>query len=112
MKLDEKGIVSLVKNDFTPLEESKEGYLKGGFGSVILTETSLMGVSNNCKCGGNNCKWCNGGKDNCDCPNDNCEKPKGGGDNCNCGTTLPPTTPGITAPTTTPTTNMLAGFGF
>lgn len=35
MKIDgKKGIVSLVKNDFTPLEESKEGVLKGGFGSV------------------------------------------------------------------------------
>lgn len=112
MKLDEKkGIVSLVKNDFTPLEESKEGYLKGGFGAVIQMATSSARVRDNCTCDGDNNCQCDRGRDNCNCANGgSCNANR---NNCDCNaTTLPPTTPGITAPTTTPTTNMLAGFGF
>lgn len=108
MKLDEKGIISLVKNDFTPLEESKEGNLKGGFGSVTQTTGPTVLYANNCRCNGN--------KNNCDCPNESWV-PEKDGNNCKCGTTAPPTpTPPPTTPGTGPipptSTHMLTGFGF
>lgn len=64
MKLN-KQISELVQTDFAPVEETKEGFLRGGFGE-ITTFIYSDGVENNCRCNGNNC-LCNGGKDNCDC---------------------------------------------
>lgn len=104
MKIDEKkAIVSLVKNDFTPLEESKEGLLKGGFGSIIPPGAGPKPFSlDNCPCRGNNCP----------CPNSGCIlDPKG--NNCYCGTTT--TTPPKPITTTlppAPTAINLMGFGF
>ena len=122
LKLNKKEVISLVKNDFIPLEESKEGMLKGGFGSVIVQSESLSATAtNNCMCDGNNC-LCNNGKDNCNCPNGGCNVPKGG-NNCNCNTTTPSSTPSISTdpvsptdptPSTTPdpTFPTLTGIGF
>ncbi|MCC8147246.1 MAG: hypothetical protein LIO93_12615 [Bacteroidales bacterium] len=86
LKINEKEIASLVKNDFVPLEESKEGSLKGGFGSIIQAGNISLRASNNCKCNGNNCK-CSSGKDNCDCPNGSCNVDNPKGNNCNCSST-------------------------
>lgn len=110
MKIDEKkGIVSLVKNDFTPLEESKEGLLKGGFGSVIPPGAGPTPFSlDNCRC--------NSDLDNCYCPNSGCTVGSNRrcptrqiGNNCLCGTT---TTPPITTPAPGPTFTHMMGFGF
>lgn len=107
MKIDEKkGIVSLVKNDFTPLEESKEGLLKGGFGSVIPPGEGPTPFSlDNCRC--------NKGRDNCPCPNSGCAGGGGKGNNCYCGTTTtPPPKPITTTPPPAPTAINLMGFEF
>lgn len=104
-KNKEKEIASLVKNDFIPLEESKEGSLKGGFGSIILTGEMSVSASNNCKCEGNNCR-CDGGKNNCDCPNGGCSVPSKG-NNCNCST------PSTSTSTSTSASSFLnLGFSF
>lgn len=80
----EKSISELVKTNYVPVEESKEGLLRGGFGE-IFTESNDVRVLNNCTCNGNNC-LCKGGKDNCNCPNGTCNAPR---DNCICGTSTP-----------------------
>lgn len=77
MKLN-KQISELVQTDFVPVEETKEGLLRGGFGEILAEKDSTR-VRNNCACNGNNC----------DCPNGKCEV---SGDNCNCGTTTTTTT--------------------
>lgn len=99
MKIDEKkAIVSLVKNDFTPLEESKEGLLKGGFGSVIPPGAGPTPFSlDNCPC--------RDGRNNCPCPNSGCVLDHPKGNNCYCGTTTTP------PPPVTTSTGMM-GFGF
>ena len=61
----EKSISELVQTNYVPVEESKEGLLRGGFGEITTCIYSDE-VVNNCQCNGNNCP-CNGGKDNCDC---------------------------------------------
>lgn len=80
MKLN-KSISELVHTDFVPVEETKEGLLRGGFGEIFAENDSTR-VLNNCECDGNNC-MCNDGKDNCSCPN-KCGNPE---NNCKCGTT-------------------------
>lgn len=109
MKIDEKkGIVSLVKNDFTPLEESKEGLLKGGFGSVIPPGSGPTPFSmDNCSCNGNNCHCPDSG---CLVSNASC-RPSRRGNNCLCGTTRPPVTTTPPPPPVITSTSMM-GFGF
>ena len=78
-------ISELVQTDFVPVEETKEGLLRGGFGEVSAGGDSVD-IANNCQCNGNNCS-CN--KDNCPCPDGGCEVK---GNNCDCGTTTTTTT--------------------
>lgn len=85
MKLN-KSISELVQTDFVPVEETKEGLLRGGFGEILAGSDSTR-VLNNCQCNGNNCPC----KDAC--PTE--------GDNCSCGTT-----------TTTSTTKKSSGIQF
>lgn len=65
MKEKKKSLKTLLEGDFRPLEESKEGKLKGGFG--------LLRKNGNC---GENCD-CTTNVD-CSCENKNCGK------NCKC----------------------------
>lgn len=53
MKLN-KQISELVQTDFVPVEETKEGLLRGGFGEVESADSAEL-VVNNCDCKGNNC---------------------------------------------------------
>lgn len=97
----EKSISELVKTNYVPVEESKEGLLRGGFGEIsegTKADGGYIAGLDNCQCGGNNCNCLNGCHsetgNNCDCPG----KIAKNGNNCNCGvtsstTTLPP--PGI-----------------
>lgn len=71
---------SLLQEDFMPLEESKEGMLRGGF-------AALYTLANNCDCDSiaNDCA-CN--KNSCNKPlsdlNKNCPCHSGDADNCDC----------------------------
>lgn len=93
VKLNKKEVISLVNNDFIPLEESKEGLLKGGFGSVIQSATPLVTTIDNCPCN----------KDNCDCPDGGCWLPYKDSNNCSCGVTTPTSTPSIPTGPISPT---------
>lgn len=94
-----KQLKLLIKSQsFVPLEESKEGLLKGGFS--LLSEGVAV---DNCNCGTlpNNCS-CNG--DNCACPptiQNNCtcgdKHDNGLADNCDCYRSAAP------SPTAAPT---------
>ena len=53
MKLT-KTISELARTNFVPVEETKEGLLRGGFGE-ILAESESLRIQNNCSCSGNNC---------------------------------------------------------
>lgn len=67
----------LTGEGFTPLEESKEGVLRGGFAAIatILNNCNCNTIPNDCKCNGNSCNQpastlnpnCACGVDNCDC---------------------------------------------
>ena len=84
MKLN-KQISELVQTDFVPVEETKEGLLRGGFGE-ISAGGDPVDIANNCECNGNDCACY---KNNCDCPDGKC---KVKGNNCDCGTTTTTTT--------------------
>lgn len=98
----------LAKQGFVPLEETKEGLLRGGFAALAAK------VGNNCDCETltNNCK-CNG--NNCSCPPssppNNCEC---NGNNCNCYKTeaVPTAAPTTLAPPKQPAPGMGFVFGF
>lgn len=74
----------LLKEGFVPLEESREGTLKGGFASLasVSNNCNCKSIPNDCKCNGNSCNkpWselntncpCNSGIDNCECLNYAC----------------------------------------
>lgn len=111
MKNLKKTLSSLVESDFVPLEESKEGLLLGGFGSLADNPLYPQPGLNNCQCAGNNCDCLKQNQkveesNNCSC---SVVSPDPYGDNCNCGevtTTSPP------PPPTTTTKAPEVGFGF
>ena len=86
-KLKEKSLKSLLAADFTPLTQTAEGELRGGFAglSALLNNCDCYMLANDCKCNGNNCS-CPANPDdfsnNCMCD------PDGGGsgpvNNCVC----------------------------
>lgn len=98
----------LAQQGFVPLEETKEGLLRGGFAALATT------VGNNCDCDilTNNCK-CRG--NNCSCPPssppNNCAC---GGNNCNCYSTVavPTAAPTTLAPPKHPAPGIGFVFGF
>jgi len=68
-----KKLSDVVATNFTILDETQEGLLRGGFGEILPDSTFTPNTANNCKCS----------EDNCNCH----IKCKCSGDNCNCGTT-------------------------
>ena len=76
MKQRKKSLKLLLSSDFRPLEESKEGKLRGGFAAIVAS------TGNNCMCNGNNCD-CN---TSCNPPN-NCMCD---GNNCSCSSSSSP----------------------
>ena len=69
MKKIKKEMSSLVRSNFTPLVETKEGLLLGGFGEVFQSASIGLRTANNCSCDGNNCNCANGG---CEVTGNNC----------------------------------------
>lgn len=66
----------LIKDGFTPLEESKEGVLKGGFAAIASTSNNCNcdDIPNDCKCNGNSCnKPTSELNSNCACNGNNCD---------------------------------------
>lgn len=65
----------LLKEGFVPLEESKEGTLKGGFASLVSVTNNCDcdTIANNCRCNGNSCnvQYSDLNK-NCECSGNNC----------------------------------------
>lgn len=70
----------LLEGEFMPLEESKEGMLRGGF-AALYTQANNCDcdtIANDCKCNGNSCNKTNSDLNtNCPCGSDNA-------DNCKC----------------------------
>lgn len=98
----------LAKQGFVPLEETKEGMLRGGFAALaakVGNNSDCETLTNNCKCNGNNCSCPpSSPPNNCEC----------NGNNCNCYKTVAVPTPAPTtlAPPKTTTTGMSFVFGF
>ena len=71
---------SLLQEDFMPLEESKEGMLRGGFAALytLANNCNCSSLANDCACDGNSCnKDASALNTNCPCGSDDA-------DNCNC----------------------------
>lgn len=83
---------------FVPLEESKEGQLRGGFSllseGVAVDNCHCDTLPNNCSCNGNNCECPPTPQNNCTCGDRN---KNGLADNCYCFNTAYP------SPTALPT---------
>lgn len=98
----------LAKQGFAPLEETKEGLLRGGFAALstkVGNNCDCDILTNNCKCRGNNCGCPPSVSNNCDC----------GGNNCNCYSTVAVPAPGPTSASTTsapPQQKIGMGFAF
>lgn len=100
MKIN-KSISELAQTNFIPLEETKEGLLRGGFGEISdgTRAQEYSAGSDNCTCGGNNCNCVN----HCPYPEGNncsCSGKTAPNNNCKCGIT-----------TTTSTTQPPVGLG-
>jgi len=81
-----KKLSDVVATNFTALEETQEGLLRGGFGEILTGMNTVATVGNNCQC--------NDGKDNCSCPDKGCSCKR---NNCQCGPTSDTTSSGSTS---------------
>lgn len=81
----EKLLSEIVQSNYTELSRDAQGLLKGGFGSVSVSQMLDDFVQNNCACNSNNCncsnRGCQGVNNNCACA----------GNNCNCSIGIKPT---------------------
>lgn len=97
----------LAKQGFVPLEETKEGLLRGGFAALtqaLLNNCDCETLTNNCKCNSNNCSCPpSSPSNNCTCNSNNC--------NCYKTVAVPTPAPTTLAPPKT-TTSMGFAFGF
>lgn len=99
--------ILLAKQGFVPLEETKEGMLRGGFAALtqaLLNNCKCDTLPNNCTCDGNNCDCPPSKPNNCIC----------GSNNCNCYKTsaVPTAAPTTLAPPKKPAPGMGFAFGF
>ena len=98
----------LAKQGFAPLEETKEGLLRGGFTAVVTYAAyncNCHTLTNNCKCDGNNC-GCppTSPPNNCECNGNNCD--------CYKKVPVPTAAPTTIAPSKRPAPGMGFAFGF
>lgn len=97
----------LAKQGFVPLEETKEGLLRGGFAAVTQTLTNNCKcdtLPNNCTCDSNNCSCPPKRPNNCICNSNNCD--------CFKTSAVPTAAPTTLAPPKHPAPGIGFVFGF